>query len=157
MIFRELTHTAGHHTNNPSCSSPMTVPESHRLCEMMSWKGPLEPIWSNSPAIDRDTYRQMRVLRAPSCLTEHLQGWHINHLSEQPVCQCCTTFIVKNYFLTFSLNFPPLYFITISLCAITTDPVKKLMLFFTTFLYTLLFSTPISSTCTPLFASYSAF
>jgi len=31
----------------------------------LSWKEPLKAIWSNSPAMNRDTHSSIRVLRAP--------------------------------------------------------------------------------------------
>ena len=35
----------------------------------LNWKGPLKVIQFNSPAVNRDTYSYIRVLRVPSSLT----------------------------------------------------------------------------------------
>jgi len=49
----------------------------------LSWKGPLEVIWSNSPAMNRDTCSSGAQSPAHPDL-ECLQGWGTQHLSGKP-------------------------------------------------------------------------
>jgi len=56
----------------PSPAEPVALPAVPKHIESwnhLSWKAPLKDIWTNSPAMNRDTYSWIRVLRTPSSLT----------------------------------------------------------------------------------------
>ena len=57
----------------------------------LSWKGPLEAISSNSPAVNRDTHSSIRVLGAPSSLTLSVLRDGVLTISLSNLLQCHTT------------------------------------------------------------------
>jgi len=54
-------------------------------CNHLSWKGLLKAIWTNSPALNRDTYNSIRCSGHEQPELGYLQGWGTHHLSGQPV------------------------------------------------------------------------
>jgi len=66
--------------------------------------GTLKAIWFNSPAMKRDTYSYIRVLRAPSSLTLSASRDGASTTSLGNLFQCLTTLTVKDFFLISSLN-----------------------------------------------------
>ena len=86
---------------NPSAMPSRIVEQNH-----LSWKGSLKVVQSSSPAMNKDTYSQIRVLRACSNLTLNVSrdGASTNSLGN--LCLCFTTLIVKNFFLISSLSLP---------------------------------------------------
>ena len=63
-------------------------------------------IWSNSPAMDRDTYSYIRLLRALSSLTLSVSRDGASTTSVGNLCQRLTILTVKYFFLISSLNVP---------------------------------------------------
>jgi len=60
-----------------------------------------DPSGSNPPAMSRDTFYQTRLLKAPSNLALNTSRAFLGNLF-----QCCTTLMVKNFFLIPNLNLP---------------------------------------------------
>ena len=105
-----------------SSSSPKAY-HGHLIMESyncLSWKCHLKVILSNSPAMNRDTYSYVRLLRALSSLTSSISRDGASTSSPGNLCQCFTTLIVKNFFLISNLNLPWFLPDTISPCPITT-------------------------------------
>jgi len=67
-------------------------------------EGTLKIIWFHPPAVDRDTFHQPRLLRAPSNLHTAREGAATASLDS--LCQCFTSLVVKNFFLISNLNLP---------------------------------------------------
>jgi len=61
----------------------------------LSWKGPLKDIKSNFPAMNRDTYSSIRVLRALPSLALNVYKDRASTNSLGNLFQCFTTLIVK--------------------------------------------------------------
>ena len=69
----------------------------------LSWKGPVKAIWSNPPAMSRNTYSSISA-QSSSSLTLSVYKDGASTTSLVNLCQCFTTLIVKNFFLISSLN-----------------------------------------------------
>jgi len=69
----------------------------------LGWKGPLEVIQPNTPAVSRDIFNYTRLLRAPSNLALNVSrdGASTTSLGN-------SFLMVKNFFLISSLNLPSL-------------------------------------------------
>ena len=63
----------------------------------LNWKGSLETIWSSPPAMNRDTYSYIRLLRALPSLTLNVSRNEAFTTSLDNLCQCLTTLIVKTF------------------------------------------------------------
>jgi len=75
----------------------------------MLWVGrDIQKPFSPSPAVSRDVFNWIRVLRAPSNLALNISRDRASTTSLGNLCQCFITLIVKNFFLISSLNLPSL-------------------------------------------------
>jgi len=79
----------------------------------------------------RDTFHQTRLLKAPSNLGFNTSREGADTASLGNLCQCFTTFIVKNFFLRSDLNLPsfslkPLLLV-LSLHALVKSPSPALL------------------------------
>jgi len=79
-----------------------------RITAWFGLEGTLKPPSSNLPAMGRDTFHQTRLLRAPPNVALNTAREGAATASLGKLCQCLTTLIVKNFFLTSSLNLPSL-------------------------------------------------
>ena len=93
----------------------------------LSWKAPLEAIWSISPAVNRDTHSSIRLRRAPSSLTLNVSRDGSSTTSLGNLCQSLITLIIKNFSIS-NLNLP-FEFETVSPCPVTADPFKGFISF----------------------------
>lgn len=72
----------------------------HIVIEFLSWKGLLEAICSNPPAVNRGTYSYISLLRALSNLAVNVSLVDgASTASLDNLCQCFTALIVINFFL----------------------------------------------------------
>jgi len=71
----------------------------------LGWKGPLKAIQSNHPAVSRDIYHSVRLLRAPSSLTLNVSRDGAPATSLSNPCQGFTTFSVKYFFYSYQCLF----------------------------------------------------
>jgi len=87
--------------------------EFHRIMESqnaLGWKGPFKAISSNPPAISRDIFNWIGLLRAPSNMAWDVSRDGASPTSLHNLCQGFTTLSVKNFFLISSLNLPSFSF-----------------------------------------------
>jgi len=59
----------------------------NRMTDHLDQKGPLKVIWSNCPAMNRDTYSYIRFLRVPSSLTLNVSRDRASTASLGNLCQ----------------------------------------------------------------------
>ena len=107
MLFAKESHPRG----LPSCcvslpAALLVLGKSWGITESLSWKGQLEVTESNFPAVNRDTYSYIRLLRAPSSLTLSVSrdGAFTTSLGNQ--FQCLNALIIKNFFLISNRHLP---------------------------------------------------
>ena len=74
------------------------------MTDHLDQKGPLKVIWSNCPAMNKDTYSYIRLLRVPSSLTLNVSRDRASTISLGNLFQCPAARIVKNNFLISNLN-----------------------------------------------------
>ena len=72
----------------------------------LNWKGLLKVIQSNTPAVSRNTYNLIRMLRAPVSLTLNVSKDKASATSLDNLFQCLTTLIVKYFFCISNLKLP---------------------------------------------------
>ena len=79
-----------------------TIESANSLC----WKGTLKLIQPNPPAMSRDIFNHIKMLRAPSNLALSVSRAGASPTSLGNLCQGFTTLSMKNFFLISSLNLP---------------------------------------------------
>jgi len=109
--------------------STWAVVQSYNI---LFWKTPLKDFLSNCPALNRDTYSWIRLLRALSSLTLNVTRNGAATTSLGNLCQCFTYPNHKKNFSYIQPNSHLFWFETISSCPITTDPAKESVPFFLT-------------------------
>ena len=65
----------------------------------MIWKGPLKIIYFNSPAMNRDIYSSIRLLKVPYSLALIASTDRASTTTLGNLFHCLTNHIVKNFFL----------------------------------------------------------
>ena len=78
----------------------------HRITDSLRWKGPLEVIYSNFTAVNRDTTARSDYPGSDPT-SPSPQGW-ASTTSLGNLFQCLNTFTVKDFFLISNLNLPSL-------------------------------------------------
>jgi len=81
----------------------LTVQKTIESQNSLGWKGPLKV---QHPAMSRDIFHSIRLLRAPSNLTMNVPSNGASATSLDNLFHCFTILIVKNFFLISSLNLP---------------------------------------------------
>jgi len=94
----------------------------HRITESFELEGTLRGHLVQLPCNEQGHLQFHQVNQSPiQPDLECLQGWDINHPTLGNMFQCCTTLIIKNFFLISSLNLP-FYLETLSPCSVAEDP-----------------------------------
>ena len=112
------------------CQYLQKMPLGHTETQnRLSWKGPFKAIWSNSPAVNRDTHSSIRCSE-PHPLTLGVSRDGAPTTSLGNLCQCFTTLVTENFFLIPSLNLPSYSLKPFLLVLITREPTEESVPFF---------------------------